>query len=162
MHNRAAHARKRLPIADIVAAFTPSRRFGTPFRPLKNGSGRERVADPTNQPRGQPPQATAQTPRLLWRRGDARGTRRFRGVLAKRAVVDPKGEPAHLGAGPAISPSADLETEDGVRGRAPERQPVRAQSRGGKFADEWRPVAHMKPHSGTGMEGRQFEYADCL
>jgi hypothetical protein len=45
--------------------------------------------------------------------GDSGG---FRGVLAKRAVVYPKGEPAHLGAGSTVSSDADFESEYGVCG----------------------------------------------
>ena len=160
MHDSAAHACQRLPIAEVIAAFTPSRRFGTPFRPVENGSGRKSAANATNQPGRQPAHA-ARAPQLLWRQ-DARRPRRFCGVLAKRTVVDPKGEPAHLRARSAISPDADFETKDGVFRRAPERQLVRAQSWGGRFAGEWRPVSYVKPDSGTGMKGRQFEYANCL
>ena len=86
----------------------------------------------------------------------------MRGVLAQRTVVDPEGESANLGAGPAISPDADFETEDGIRRRAPERKPVHAQSWRGRVAGERGFVEHLKPHSGTGMKRRRFEYTNCL
>ena len=86
----------------------------------------------------------------------------MRGVLAQRTVVDPEGESANLGAGPAMSPDADFETENGICRRAPEWKPVRAQSWRGRVAGERGFVAHGKPHFGTGMKRRQFEYTNCL
>jgi hypothetical protein len=68
-------------------------------------------------------------------------------------MMDPEGKPAKFGAGPAVPPQTDFEAEDGIRGRAPEGQPVRVQGGRGKVAGEWRSVARVKPDSGVGMEG---------
>ena len=81
-----------------------------------------------------------------------RKPRSFRRVLAQRAVVDPERESAQFGAALGASPQVDFETENGVRGRAPERQPVRVHGGRGKVAREWRPVGRVEPHSGPGMQ----------
>ena len=171
MHDRAAHARQRLPLAQIVAALAPPRRLGTPFQPMQNGRCGESVANTVDKSRRHPAHA-AQIPPQLWRLWLRlrRGSRRRRSpapglrcVLTKRAVVDPEGESANLGAWPSVSPDADFEAEQGVRGRAPEGQPIRAHGQRGRIArGERRSVAHVKPHASAGVKGRQFEYADGL
>ena len=166
MYDRAAHARQRLPLAQVVTTLAPPRRLGAPFQPMQNGRGGESVPNAVDKPRRQPTHAAQIPLRLRLRRGSRR--RRppapgLRCVLTKRAVVDPEGESANLGAWPAVSPDADFETEQAIRGRAPERQSIRAHGqRGGIARGERRSVAHVKPHAGAGVKRRQFEYADRL
>ena len=147
MHNRAAHARQRLPIAEVIAAFTPASRLGTPLQPVQNRRHHERVANPIHQPRYQLSHAV-RTPGG----DDARRPRSFRRVLAQRAVMNPERELAQFGASLGASSQADFKPENGIRGRAPERQPVRVQDGRGKVVREWRSVACVEPHSGLGMK----------
>jgi len=104
-----------LPVADLVAAFAPSRRSRSPFVPLTDGGVRERVVYTFYQSRhearysAQIPDNRRDTARRLGSPGG--------GVFPEYAMVDPEGKFAILGARSAY---LDIEAENRIFRRRPE------------------------------------------